>query len=181
MCECSCVLNWFKYITPCSVLFCPSTLPVWFIISISSFLCLHSLILCVWLLMTSFPPSFFPPCSLAGCCCVCVCLYACLHLWDCIYSETSPAPVCQACLEKNYGSPFSGSAKAGRGHSKVVTFGGVTEIEQPIDTVTSSEGEETELLRRLLSKATVAMPTTGLGSQLSERERRYGRGQIQDN
>ncbi|KAM7419484.1 hypothetical protein PAMA_016547 [Pampus argenteus] len=86
-------------------------------------------------------------------------------------SEASPAPVCQACLEKNYGSPFSGSAKAGRGHSKVVTFGGVTEIEQPIDTVTSREGEETELLRRLLSKATVAMPTIGLGSQLSERER----------
>ncbi|KAM7394447.1 hypothetical protein PAMP_021251 [Pampus punctatissimus] len=77
----------------------------------------------------------------------------------------------KACLEKNYGSPFSGSAKAGRGHSKVVTFGGVTEIEQPIDTVTSREGEETELLRRLLSKATVAMPTIGLGSQLSERER----------
>ncbi|XP_042340959.1 LIM and calponin homology domains-containing protein 1-like isoform X2 [Plectropomus leopardus] len=86
-------------------------------------------------------------------------------------SEASPAPVCQACLQKNYGSPFSGSAKAGRGHSKVVTFGGVTEIGQPIDTVTSSEGEETELLRRLLSKATVAMPTIGLGSQLSERER----------
>ncbi|TDH16354.1 hypothetical protein EPR50_G00019030 [Perca flavescens] len=86
-------------------------------------------------------------------------------------SEASPSPVCQACLEKNYGSPFSRSAKAGRGHSKVVTFGGVTEIEQPVDTVTSSEGEETELLRRLLSKATVAMPTIGLGSQLSERER----------
>lgn len=62
-----------------------------------------------------------------------------------------------------------------------MTFGGVTEIEQPVDTVTSSEGEETELLRRLLSKATVAMPTIGLGSQLSERERRYGQGQIQDN
>ncbi|XP_065812866.1 LIM and calponin homology domains-containing protein 1 isoform X3 [Labrus bergylta] len=86
-------------------------------------------------------------------------------------SEASPAPMCQACLEKNYGSPFSGSAKAGRGHSKVVTFGSVTEIEQPIDTVMSSEGEETELLRRLLSKATVAMPTIGLGSQPSERER----------
>nr|XP_043883787.1 LIM and calponin homology domains-containing protein 1-like isoform X2 [Solea senegalensis] len=86
-------------------------------------------------------------------------------------SEGNPAPVCQACLEKSYGSPFSSSAKAGRGHSKVVTFGGVTEIKQPIDTVTSNEGEETELLRRLLSKATVAMPTIGLGSQLSERER----------
>ncbi|XP_038569024.1 LIM and calponin homology domains-containing protein 1-like isoform X2 [Micropterus salmoides] len=85
-------------------------------------------------------------------------------------SEASPASVCQACLEKNYGSPFSRSAKAGRDHSKVVTFGGVTEIEQPIDTVTSTEGEETELLRRLLSKTTVAMPTIGLGSQLSERE-----------
>ncbi|XP_039879741.1 LIM and calponin homology domains-containing protein 1-like isoform X2 [Simochromis diagramma] len=86
-------------------------------------------------------------------------------------SDTSPGPVCQACLVKNYGGPFSGSAKAGRGQGKVVTFGGVTEIEQPIDTVMSSEGEETELLRRLLSKATVAMPTIGLGSQLSERER----------
>ncbi|XP_039469349.1 LIM domain only protein 7-like isoform X3 [Oreochromis aureus] len=88
-----------------------------------------------------------------------------------MYSDLSPGPVCQACLEKNYGGPFSGSAKAGRGHGKVVTFGGVTEIEQPIDTVMSSEGEETDLLRRLLSKATVAMPTIGLGSQLSERER----------
>ncbi|XP_029363390.1 LIM and calponin homology domains-containing protein 1-like isoform X3 [Echeneis naucrates] len=85
-------------------------------------------------------------------------------------SEASPAPVCQACLEKNYGGPFSRSAKAGRSHSKVVTFGGVTEIEQPIDTVTSNEGAETELLRRLLSDAAVAMPTIGLGSQLSERE-----------
>lgn len=98
-----------------------------------------------------------------------------------MYSDASLAPVCQACLEKNYGSPLSGSAKAGRGHSKVVTFGGVTEIEQPIDTVVSNEGEQTELLRRLLSKATVAMPTTGLGSQLSEGERRYGRGQIENN
>ncbi|XP_047434572.1 LIM and calponin homology domains-containing protein 1-like isoform X2 [Mugil cephalus] len=86
-------------------------------------------------------------------------------------SEASPAPVCQDCLEKNYGGPFSGSAKAGRGHSKVVTFGGVTEIEKPIGTLMSSEGEETESLRRLLSKATVAMPTIRLGSQLSERER----------
>ncbi|XP_068444648.1 LIM and calponin homology domains-containing protein 1-like isoform X2 [Clinocottus analis] len=86
-------------------------------------------------------------------------------------SEASPAPVCQACREKSYGSPFSGSANAGRSHSRVVTFGGVTEIEQPIDTVTSSEGKETELLRRLLSNATVAMPTIGLGSQLSEWER----------
>ncbi|XP_071374080.1 LIM and calponin homology domains-containing protein 1-like [Centroberyx affinis] len=85
-------------------------------------------------------------------------------------NEPSPAPVCQACLEKNYGSPFIGTAKVGRGHSKVVTFGGVTEIEQPINTVTPREGEETELLRRLLAKATVAMPTIGLGSQLSERE-----------
>lgn len=103
----------------------------------------------------------------------------CLHFCDCIYSEASPAPVCPACLEKNYGSPLSGSAKAGRGHSKVVTFGGVTEIGQPIDRVTSSEGAEMELLRRLLSKATVAMPTIGLGSQLSGREHRYGRGQTQ--
>ncbi|XP_017261656.1 LIM and calponin homology domains-containing protein 1 isoform X2 [Kryptolebias marmoratus] len=88
-------------------------------------------------------------------------------------SEDRPAPVCQACLQRNYRSPFSGSAKARRGHSKVVTFGGVTEIEQPVDKVTSREGEEAELLRRLLSKATVAMPTIDLGSQLSERERSH--------
>ncbi|XP_029949149.1 LIM and calponin homology domains-containing protein 1-like isoform X2 [Salarias fasciatus] len=87
-----------------------------------------------------------------------------------MYSEASPAPVCQACREKSYGRPFSGSAKAGRGHGRVVTFGGVTEIEHPVEAVMSSEGEETKLLRRLLSKATVAMPTIGLGSQLSERE-----------
>lgn len=132
--------------------------------------------------MISFPP--FLPFSLLFCwllwLCARVCLRACLHLWGCIYSEDRPAPMCQACLEKNYGGPHSGSAKAGRGHSKVVTFGGVTEIQQPIGTVMSSEGEETKLLRRLLSKATVAMPTIGLVSQLSERERRYGRGQIQD-
>ncbi|KAM4603338.1 uncharacterized protein ACJ7VT_018055 [Polymixia lowei] len=85
-------------------------------------------------------------------------------------SEPSQAPVCQSCLEKNYGSPLIGSTKAGRGHSKVVTFGGVTEIEQPINTVTSREGEESDLLKRLLAKATVAMPTIGLGSQLTERE-----------
>lgn len=86
----------------------------------------------------------------------------------------------QPCLQKNCGSSFSGSAKAGRGHSKVVTFGGVTEIQQPIDRSLSSEGEETELLRRLLSKATVAMPTIDLVSQRSERERRYELGQIQE-
>lgn len=96
-------------------------------------------------------------------------------LRECIYSEDSSATVPQACLQKNCGSSFSGSAKAGRGHSKVVTFGGVTEIQQPVDT---SEGEETELLRRLLSKATVAMPTIDLVSQRSERERRYELGQI---
>lgn len=47
MCECTCVLKGFKLTTPCFVLLCPSTFPVWFIISTSSFLCLHSLILCV--------------------------------------------------------------------------------------------------------------------------------------
>lgn len=105
----------------------------------------------------------------------------CLYLCGCyIYSEASPAPVCQACLEKNYGRPFSSSAKAGRDHSKIVTFGGVTEIEQPVDTVTPSEGEESELLRQLFSKPAVAMPVVELGSQLSERERRYGRGQIEE-
>lgn len=128
---------------------------------------------CSWYLF--HPVSSFPPGLLLA---VVVCVCVCLILWGCyIHSEASPAPVCQACLQKNYGGPFSRSAKSGRDHSKVVTFGGVTEIEQPVDTVMSSEGEETELLRRLLSKATVAMPVVGLGSQLSQRERRYGRGQ----
>ncbi|KAM4751068.1 uncharacterized protein FYW61_006878 isoform 2-T2 [Anableps anableps] len=80
-------------------------------------------------------------------------------------SEGRPAPVCQACLQKACGSPVSGSAKAGRGHSKVVTFGGVTEMEQPAETVMSGGGEATELLRRLLSEATVAMTTIDPGSQ----------------
>ncbi|XP_055363139.1 LIM and calponin homology domains-containing protein 1 isoform X2 [Betta splendens] len=86
-------------------------------------------------------------------------------------SEASPASVCQACLQKTYGGASSRSAKAGRDHGKVVTFGGVTEIERPVDAVMSSEGEETELLRRLLSKAAVAVPVVGLGSRLSQRER----------
>lgn len=86
--------------------------------------------------------------------------------------------MCQACLEKKYGGPLGGaSAKAGRGHSKVVTFGGVTELERTVGTAVAGEGEESGLLRRLLSKATVAMPTIGLKvSQLSEREGRYERG-----
>lgn len=154
------------HISTHDVLFCPV------IISISIFLCLYSLFLCVSLLMISFPP-FFP----FDCWCMLLCLFVCVSICETVSSEDSP--VCQACLEKNYSSPLSGSAKAGRGHGKVVTFGGVTEIEQPIDTVTSNEGEETELLRRLLSKATVTMPTIGLGSRLSERERRYGLGQRQ--
>lgn len=94
-------------------------------------------------------------------------------------SETaSPAPVCQACLEKKFGVSVGGtSAKAGRGQSKVVTFGGVTELERPVGKATAGEGEESGLLRRLLSKATVAMPTIGPKvSRLSEREGRYERG-----
>ncbi|CAL1600908.1 unnamed protein product [Knipowitschia caucasica] len=71
------------------------------------------------------------------------------------------SPVCQACLEK------TGRSKAGKGHGKVVTFGAVTEMEQPVDT---SEGEETHALRRLLPTAAVPMPTIGPGSRLSERE-----------
>ncbi|RVE76050.1 hypothetical protein OJAV_G00005030 [Oryzias javanicus] len=88
-------------------------------------------------------------------------------------SEDRPAPVCQACLEKNDGRPRGRPAKAGRGHSKVVTFGGVTEIKQPVDTVVGGEWEENKLLRRLLSEATVAVPAIDLGSQLSERERSH--------
>ncbi|XP_072320079.1 uncharacterized protein [Eucyclogobius newberryi] len=75
------------------------------------------------------------------------------------------SPVCRACLEKNYRSSLAGSSKVGRGRGKAVTFGAVTEIEQPV------EGEEAELLRRLLSKAAVTVPNIGPGSRLSERER----------
>lgn len=148
----------------------PSTLPVWFITFGSSFLCLHNLILYAHDSFSTL--SFSSPLLLSFIMCVCVCCE--------IYSEDSSATVPQACLQKNYGRSFSGSAKAGRGHSKVVTFGSVTEIQQPIDTSLSSEGEETELLRRLLSKATVAMPTIDLASQRSERERRYELGQIRE-
>uniref|UniRef100_A0AAZ3R8P7 Calponin-homology (CH) domain-containing protein n=1 Tax=Oncorhynchus tshawytscha TaxID=74940 RepID=A0AAZ3R8P7_ONCTS len=86
-------------------------------------------------------------------------------------SESSPSPVCQACLEKGSGTPDIISMATGsmRGCSKVVTFGGVTELEkQPISS--SREGEESQLLRRLLAKATVAMPIIALGSQLSEQQ-----------
>ncbi|XP_043971662.1 LIM and calponin homology domains-containing protein 1-like isoform X1 [Gambusia affinis] len=83
-------------------------------------------------------------------------------------SEDRPAPVCQACLQRTYG--ISGSAKAGRGHGRVVTFGGLTEIEQPTEALKSG-GEEPESLRRLQSKATVAMTTVDLGFQLSEGDR----------
>ncbi|XP_064872012.1 daf-12-interacting protein 1-like [Oncorhynchus nerka] len=86
-------------------------------------------------------------------------------------SESSPSPVCQACLEKVSGTPDIISMATGsmRGCSKVVTFGGVTELEeQPISS--SREGEESQLLRRLLAKATVAMPIIALGSQLSEQQ-----------
>lgn len=83
--------------------------------------------------------------------------------------------MCQACLQRTYG--ISGSAKAGRGHGRVVTFGGLTEIEQ-VTEAAMSRGEELESLRRLQSKATVAMTTVDLGFRLSEGDRRYGRGQI---
>ncbi|XP_027873286.1 LIM and calponin homology domains-containing protein 1-like isoform X2 [Xiphophorus couchianus] len=83
-------------------------------------------------------------------------------------SEDRPAPVCQACLQRTYG--ISGSAKAGRVHGRVVTFGGLTEIEQPTEAA-MSRGEELESLRRLQSKATVAMTTVDLGFQLSEGDR----------
>ncbi|XP_019717879.1 uncharacterized protein LOC109511322 [Hippocampus comes] len=72
-------------------------------------------------------------------------------------SEPGPVPVCQACRVKT-------DASGGRGRGKSVRFGGVTEMGSPID------APESGLLGRLLSRATVAMPTIGLGSLLSERE-----------
>ncbi|XP_014824152.1 PREDICTED: LIM and calponin homology domains-containing protein 1-like, partial [Poecilia mexicana] len=84
-------------------------------------------------------------------------------------SEDRAAPVCQACLQRTYG--ISGSAKAGRGHGRVVTFGGLTEIEQPTEAVTAGGGEEPESIRRLQSKAAVSMTTVDLSSWLSEGNR----------
>ncbi|XP_062333691.1 LIM and calponin homology domains-containing protein 1-like isoform X3 [Osmerus eperlanus] len=91
-------------------------------------------------------------------------------------SEPSPAPLCKACLEKGSGSPVPATATAGQGRSKVVTFGGVTELQQPISTIPSGQGEESELLKRMLAKATVAMPTIGMGSPLTERAHSRFRG-----
>ncbi|XP_059903637.1 uncharacterized protein LOC132454350 isoform X4 [Gadus macrocephalus] len=76
-----------------------------------------------------------------------------------------PAPACGACQGSQVDGPPIGSAKAGRSRSKVVTFGGVTEIMQP------REGEQSDTLRRLLAKATIAMPTIDLASRLREEER----------
>ena len=104
--------------------------------------------------------------------CVCVCLHVC--------SEPSPAPLCKECLEKGSGSPVTDTATAGQGPSKVVTFGGVTELQQPISTVPSGQGEESELLKRMLAKATVAMPTIDMGSPLTKRAHRYGPEQNRD-
>ncbi|XP_030206901.1 serine/arginine repetitive matrix protein 2 isoform X1 [Gadus morhua] len=80
-------------------------------------------------------------------------------------SDPGPAPVCGACQGSQVDGPPIGSAKAGRSRSKVVTFGGVTEIMQP------REGEQSDMLRRLLAKATIAMPTIDLASRLREEER----------
>ena len=87
-------------------------------------------------------------------------------------SEPGPAPLCDACQGSPADGPLLGSARAGRGRSKVVTFGGVTEIMQPSEALTPREGEQSDMLRRLLAKATVAMPTIDLASRLREGERR---------
>ncbi|XP_061129780.1 LIM and calponin homology domains-containing protein 1a isoform X1 [Syngnathus typhle] len=72
-------------------------------------------------------------------------------------SEPDPVPVCQACRKKTY-------AGGRRGRVKSVRFGGVTEMGRPIGV------PESGLLGPLRSQATVAVPTIGLGSLLSERE-----------
>ncbi|KAM6971933.1 uncharacterized protein FYW47_004086 [Aplochiton taeniatus] len=84
-------------------------------------------------------------------------------------SEPSPAPVCQACLEKSSGTPIAPMATVGPSRSKNVAVGGVAEMERRISADPGVGGEESELLRRLLAKAQVAMPTIGLSSQLTER------------
>ncbi|KAI4875173.1 hypothetical protein NFI96_014239 [Prochilodus magdalenae] len=102
-------------------------------------------------------------------------------------SDSPPAPLCQACVEKgsilaaSTGKVARGDLAAGQGRShgdrrRFVTFGGVTEVES----VSWKEGEEdeeedeerrrerkrdeSETLRRLLSTATVAMPSIGASS-----------------
>ncbi|KAG9259650.1 LIM and calponin homology domains-containing protein 1 isoform X3 [Astyanax mexicanus] len=102
-------------------------------------------------------------------------------------SDPPPAPLCQACLEKGsiLAAPPArvarGDLAAGRGRSprdrrRFVTFGGVTELEcvswreeeeEEEEGRREGEGEESETLRRLLSTATVAMPTLGVSPGLT--------------
>ncbi|KAL7855751.1 hypothetical protein AOLI_G00193550 [Acnodon oligacanthus] len=110
-------------------------------------------------------------------------------------SDSPPAPLCQACLEKgsilaaSLGKVAKGDLASGRGRShgdrrRFVTFGGVTEVEsvswkegeeqedeeeEEEERRKESERDESETLRRLLSTATVAMPTIGPLTSVSKR------------
>ncbi|KAL7841504.1 hypothetical protein SRHO_G00251950 [Serrasalmus rhombeus] len=115
-------------------------------------------------------------------------------------SDSPPAPLCQACLEKgsilaaSSAKVAKGDLAAGRGRShgdqrRFVTFGGVTEVEsvswkegeeqedeeEEEERRKESERDESETLRRLLSTATVAMPTIAVSSGLTA-ERAVGSG-----
>lgn len=87
ICECTCVLKWFKYTNPC---FCP-------LLSIHTSCLIHHFHLILPLSSQSDPLSLvahdfffhsasFPPCSFAGWCCVCVCVFVCVFTCEVVIS-----------------------------------------------------------------------------------------------
>ncbi|XP_067297939.1 LIM and calponin homology domains-containing protein 1a isoform X2 [Pseudorasbora parva] len=100
-------------------------------------------------------------------------------------SDDPIVPLCQTCLEKGCLSVSSktkvakndlaGCQERSSGERRrFVTFGGVTEMEstswkEEDEEREEGQGDEAEKLRYLLSMATVAVPTIGLGSRLTKR------------
>ncbi|XP_051982295.1 LIM and calponin homology domains-containing protein 1-like [Xyrauchen texanus] len=100
-------------------------------------------------------------------------------------SDEPIVPLCQTCLEKGCLS-IASNAKVAKNNlagcrerssgerRRIVTFGGVTEMEntswqEEDEERGEGEGNEAEKLRYLLSMAPVAVPTIGLGSRLTKR------------
>ncbi|XP_051557816.1 LIM and calponin homology domains-containing protein 1a isoform X3 [Myxocyprinus asiaticus] len=98
-------------------------------------------------------------------------------------SDEPIVPLCQTCLEKGCLS-IASNAKVAKNdlagcrerssgeRRRIVTFGGVTEMENTSwqeEDEERGEGNEAEKLRYLLSMAPVAVPTIGLGSRLTKR------------
>lgn len=103
-----------------------------------------------------------------------------------VNSDDPIVPLCQTCLEKGCfsvssktkvaKSDLAGCQERSSGERRrFVTFGGVTEMEstswkeEEDEEREEGQGDEAEKLRYLLSMATVAVPTIGLGSRLTKR------------